>query len=293
MRDLKLDKLQLSFAVLNLVAAAITAVLVFADPREILGVPLWMKPFKFFVSATLMSMTLAYVIPKIEKAQRLVRIASIVIVGSLTVELVLITWAAASETTSHFNVSSPLAISVWTAMAGFITAVWVATMILALMYLRYGSDKGILKRSMVWGMGISIIGMGVAFLMTGPTSDQLADFQGIAGAHTVGAADGGPGLPLFGWSTIAGDLRIPHFFGLHALQALPLFALALRNRASKLSVDLFGIGYLIAIALLTAQALGQQSIVETPIWMMVMLLVAVLAPLIIALAGNNKKKQQT
>ena len=108
----------------------------------------------------------------------------------------------------------------------------------------------------------------------------------------MGAADGGPGLPLFGWSTIAGDLRIPHFFGLHALQALPLFALALRNRASKLSVDLFGIGYLSAIALLTAQALGQQSIVETPIWMMVMLLVAVLAPLIIALAGNNKKKQQ-
>lgn len=287
----RLDKLQLSFAILNLVAATVAAVLVFADPREILGVPLWMKPFKFFISATLMSLTLAYVIPRIQKAKKLVHIASIVIVASLTVELVLITWAAASETTSHFNVSNPLAISIWTAMAGFITAVWVATIILTLMYLRYGRDQGILKRSMVWGMGISIIGMGVAFLMTGPTSDQLADFQGIAGAHTVGAADGGPGLPLFGWSTIAGDLRIPHFFGLHALQALPLFALALKDRASKLSVDAFGVGYLVAIALLTAQALNQQSIVETPIWMAAVLALAVLAPVILALAGQTKDKQ--
>jgi len=284
----RLDRLQLSFAALNAVAALVAGILVFADAREILGVPLWMKPLKFFVSATLMSLTLAYVIPRIEKARKLVRIASIMIVASLTVELVLITWAAASETTSHFNVSNPLAISVWTAMAGFITAVWVATMILTLMYLRYGIDEGILKRSMVWGMGISIIGMGVAFLMTGPTSGQLADFQGIAGAHTVGAADGGPGLPLFGWSTVAGDLRIPHFFGLHALQALPLFALVLKSRASKLSVDLFGIGYLVVIALLTAQALGEQSIVNTPIWMALVMMAALAAPVVLALASRRE-----
>ena len=284
----RLDRLQLNFGVLNAVAALVAGILVFADAREILGVPLWMKPFKFFVSATLMSLTLAYVIPRIEKARKLVRIASIVIVVSLTVELILITWAAASETTSHFNVSNPLAISVWTAMAGFITAVWVATMILTLMYLRYGIDEGILKRSMVWGMGISIIGMGVAFLMTGPTSGQLADFQGIAGAHTVGAADGGPGLPLFGWSTVAGDLRIPHFFGLHALQALPLFALVLKSRASKLSVDLFGIGYLVVIALLTAQALGGQSIVNTPIWMALVMMAALAAPVVLALASRRE-----
>jgi len=284
----RLDRLQLSFAALNAVAALVAGILVFADAREILGVPLWMKPLKFFVSATLMSLTLAYVIPRIEKARKLVRIASIMIVASLTVELVLITWAAASETTSHFNVSNPLAISVWTAMAGFITAVWVATMILTLMYLRYGIDEGILKRSMVWGMGISIIGMAVAFFMTGPTSYQLADFQGIAGAHTVGAADGGPGLPLFGWSTVAGDLRIPHFFGLHALQALPLFALVLKSRASKLSVVLFGIGYLVVIALLTAQALGGQSIVNTPIWMALVMVAALAAPVVLALASRRE-----
>jgi hypothetical protein len=70
--------------------------------------------------------------------------------------------------------------------------------------------------------------MGLAYLMTSPTADQLANFQGIAGAHTVGVSDGGPGLPFLGWSTVAGDLRVGHFFGLHSIQvAAILLAISL------------------------------------------------------------------
>ena len=68
--------------------------------------------------------------------------------------------------------------------------------------------------------------------MTRPTTAQLdaaraGERMTISGAHTVGAADGGPGLIGTGWSTEHGDLRVPHFIGLHAVQALPLLVLLL------------------------------------------------------------------
>jgi hypothetical protein len=289
----RLDKHQLAFAIASGLAAVIAAVLVIVDDRTLLGAPLWMKPFKFFISAALMALTLAYVIPRITKMARLVRVASLVIIGSLVVELVLITWAAANETTSHFNVSSPLAIAVWSAMATFIATVWVATMLITLAYVRHGESDGPMKRALSWGMAISVVGMGVAFFMTGPNADQLANFEGIAGAHTVGAVDGGPGLPLFGWSTEAGDLRIAHFFGLHALQAIPLAVLLLKNKISKVGIDAIALGYLLLVVLLTAQALIGESIVKTSLGFGLGIASAIVLPLVGALIQGRAAKTST
>jgi len=287
-----LDRLQCVFAVVNAVAAVVTGFLIVVDDRTILGEPLWMKPFKFFISAALLSLSLSYLVPRISKAPRTTRIASITIVVCLTVELVLITSAAAAETTSHFNVSSPAATAVWSAMAWFITVLWFATMVLTVMFIRSPGVDQIMKRAFTWGLVVSVAGMGVAFLMTSPTAEQLADFQGVAGAHTVGSEDGGPGIPLFGWSTVAGDLRAPHFVGLHALQLIPLTVFFLRTKISVTGVSFIGVGYLIVVGLLTAQALAGQSVLAPLPAFALGIIAAIAVPLTAALIRGPRAKKE-
>ena len=107
--------------------------------------------------------------------------------------------------------------------------------------------------------------------MTRPTAAQLDGMRSgepvtVVGAHTVGAADGGPGLPGTGWSSEHGDLRVAHFVGLHALQALPMIALLMGRRAapgaSARVVVVAGSSYALLFVTLLWQALRGQSVLK-------------------------------
>ena len=244
------------------VAAAVFAVAIvplwLVDPRTVGGVSTWEKPLKFFISSVIFALTYSWLSSFITKNQRVVKIASWAILVAFVVELSLITAVAAFAQTSHFNVSSPLAITIWALMAVFISTVLVATVILSLLIIRDRSQSAEVRLGLGLGSINTSIGMALAFLMTSPTANQLADFQGIAGAHSVGVADGGPGLPFLGWSTIAGDLRVGHFFGLHSIQVaivLVAIALSLPNAARIPALVVGNLTYLGFVGLTTFQAL--------------------------------------
>jgi hypothetical protein len=149
-----------------------------------------------------------------------------------------------SSATSHFNVSTPAAIVIWSLMATFISIVLFATLFLSIMILLQKQQEFDLKLTLVLGSLNTAVGMGLAYLMTSPTANQLANFQGIAGAHAVGVEDGGPGLPFFGWSTVAGDLRVGHFFGLHSIQVAAILLAVALVLPSVLRVPLLIVGNL-------------------------------------------------
>lgn len=261
--------------VLSILLAGLTVVTLvgwLVDGRELLGVNLWEKPLKFAISGTIYAVTWAWIIGHFTRWQRQAWWAGTVIAITLAIELVIITGAAVAGITSHFNVSTPLTTTLWSIMALAITTLWIATFVAAVALWRNPGADPARQAAIRTGVIISLIGMGLAFLMTGPTADQLNDWQGIAGAHTVGSADGGPGLALLGWSTVAGDLRIPHFMGMHALQVVPLLALLLEAGARRVpllrdamvrrGLVLTGAGaYLAVVGLVTVQALRGQSIV--------------------------------
>jgi hypothetical protein len=198
------------------------------DSRELLGVSVWEKPIKFYISVAIFSFTYSWLSSFLTRGGRWVKLTGFVIAVSLAVEIVIILAMASIGETSHFNVSTPTAIAIWSIMATFISIVLFSTIFISLMIMFQKQQEFNLKLALALGSINTAVGMGLAYLMTWPTATQLANYQGIAGAHAVGVSDGGPGLPFLGWSTVAGDLRVGHFFGLHSIQvAAILLALSL------------------------------------------------------------------
>jgi hypothetical protein len=121
------------------------------------------------------------------------------------------------------------------------------------------------------GMTLTIVGALTGPLMTRPTPAQLADVRAggrmtVSGAHSVGGSDGGPGVPVTGWSREYGDLRVPHFIGLHAIQALALIAVGLRRWRAPEAVRVRALlaataSYASLFLLLLWEALRGQSVV--------------------------------
>lgn len=214
----------------SLVALVVSVVGLVADDQIITGAPAWLKPLKFGISIAVYCATLAWLLTMITGHPRLVRLVAWVTGLALAGELVLIGMQVVRGTTSHFNVADAFDARVFDAMGGLVALVFFAAATAAVLVARQRGLPPVLASGVRGGLLVSLLGMASAGLMLANRSIDPG------GAHTVGAADGGPGLPLTGWSTEHGDLRIPHFVGLHALQALPLLAWALQRYAHRLSV---------------------------------------------------------
>ncbi|WP_372672082.1 hypothetical protein [Amycolatopsis kentuckyensis] len=264
-------------AALGVVAVLCVAALL-VDQRTLAGAPIWAKPFKFAVSGALYFATWSWLVSLLPRFRRTASWLTNFLVLIFAAEYVLLVFQAARGRASHFNNATPQDALIYNVMGKMIMGLWVATLVLTVLVLFTKLED----RASFWavraGAVLSLVGISLGILMTSPTAQQLAQWQtggtpDTVGAHTVGLADGGPGLPILGWSTVAGDLRIPHFVGMHALQVLPLLAIALaalaprfarlRDDAVRARLVLVGAaGYAGLTALVTWQALRAQSIVH-------------------------------
>lgn len=256
--------------VLMLAALAGSLAGLWLDPRTITGAPAWLKPAKFAVSTAIYTLTLAWVFSYLPAWPRTRRIGGWTTAATLVLEVAIIDAQAWRGTTSHFNVGAPLDLSLWTVMGLAIVLQTLASIAIAVALWRQPFVDRALGWALRLGLSITILGASSAGLMTRPTAAQMAHARAthqmtVVGAHTVGAPDGGPGLPATGWSREHGDLRVPHFLGLHALQALPLFALAFLRRGwsetMRTRVMFTAAGnYALLFAILLSQALRGQAL---------------------------------
>lgn len=181
------------------------------DTRMVAGVNPWIKPMKFGVSIAAYFWTLAWFMGHLGRPRWMLSLirwgVSTIMVG----EFLCICIQAARGTTSHYNVSGVFDAAIWGFMSvGIMLDALLALLVLALFAKRHDQ----LAPAYLWG-----VRLGLAVFSLGGLEGL---FMVFGASHTVGLADGGPGLPFLDWSTKAGDLRIAHLMGLHALQVFPL-----------------------------------------------------------------------
>jgi len=243
---------------LMLLLLLVSTLISISDTRLILGLNPWLKPMKFLVSITIFLWTVAWFMPETSPAGRHRAIVSWTIAAAMTVEIVMIMMQAARGTTSHFNRQSLFDVIVFGIM-GLGVAFNTLAMTLFLWSIRRDTPPG--RAGYLWG-----IRLGVAMFL-------LASLQGaviiVNDGHAVPGPDGGPGLPFVNWSTDQGDLRAAHFFGMHAMQGLPLVgflsdrAWADRHSPSTLPRNLVvvaGILWLAGTAALLTKALSGRPV---------------------------------
>ena len=286
-------------AVICVVVAIALVPLWILDSRELLGVSVWEKPIKFYISVSIFSFTYSWLSSFLTRGGRWVKLTGFVIAMSLAVEIVIILAMASIGETSHFNVSTPTAIAIWSIMATFISIVLFSTIFISLMIMFQKQQELNLKLALALGSINTAVGMGLAYLMTWPTAAQLTNYQGIAGAHAVGVSDGGPGLPFLGWSTVAGDLRVGHFFGLHSIQvAAILLAISLMlPLAFRIPLIVVGnITWLGFVGLVTWQSLRAEPFASpsetTLVGYAVLLSVATLSLTLLVMTQNRISKNK-
>ncbi|WP_020597164.1 hypothetical protein [Spirosoma panaciterrae] len=245
----KRNALLYRFGWLCLAGTFVCAILALATNVQVLGINAFIKPMKFFVSITIFCWTMSWYTGYLSPT-RTITIYNWVVVVAMAIELIIITGQATLGKLSHFNVNSALDGMLFSIMGIAITVLTGWTGYIGYLFFRLHTPQ--LSASYLWAIRIGIL----TFVVFAFEGFMMATRLG----HTVGAPDGGAGLPILNWSTRYGDLRIGHFFGMHALQLIPLFGYYIARR--PIQVFLFTTVYIGVVSFLLLEALGARPLLS-------------------------------
>ena len=200
----------------------ICSLLPLVDARLLLGVSVWEKPAKFFLSLGVHFATIAWGLSLLKpdglRSRGLLWAVRLMIVAAV-LELVVIVARAARGEASHFNVGTPIDGALYAIMGvGSLMLTFTAG------YVGYRIWRN--RNGDIWRMAA-----GLGLMLGAVLSTVTAGYMSSLAGHSVGGdVSGVTGLPFFHWSTTGGDLRVAHFVALHAMQMVPLAALSGQRR---------------------------------------------------------------
>lgn len=210
----KRNSLLFWFGGFNVLLLLLAAMMFFVDDTIISGINAWIKPMKFAMTVIIYCWTFAWLLEYLP-SQGKKKVISVLIIICMAVENGFIFLQAFRGVRSHFNVQTAFDGIVFSIMGLFIL---INSFVILYTIVLFFSGNVKLETRMLWAWRAGLILFFLGGISGGIMSGLLT--------HTVGASDGGPGLPFLNWSTVAGDIRTAHFFTLHGLQIIPLAAFA-------------------------------------------------------------------
>jgi hypothetical protein len=247
-----------SVARLFLLAAIPCLIAMIVDSRTVNDVSGWIKPTKFFVSLALYFATLAWYFGYLPQTAQRSYAGRFVIWAAIIAGTLEITWMVAAATNgvpAHFNREG-----VW-ATAYSLAGVGAVTLMIAVLVqgVQLARDR-VVRIAPAFRLSL-VIGAILSCAATVFIAMTLASGDG----HWIGGArsDAG-GLPLLGWSRTGGDLRVAHFWALHAQQFIPLagwLVVRTRMRWQRSAVLVFAAAYIGLMAFTFMQALQEQPFI--------------------------------
>ena len=225
------------------------------DHRVLLGLNPWIKPMKFDLSVILYLLTVAAALSALGRWPRMRWVIGWGIGISMVIENGIISLQSLRGVRSHMNFSTVEDAMLFSVMGLLIALNTALVLWLMVLVCSTGTEW---PRAAVWGLRL---GLGIFLAGSLEGVFMIAKFQ----AHTVGGKDGGPGLPFVNWSTAHGDLRVAHFFALHALQLLPLLGYGLSRTRLPRPVQLAGVVAGSAVYLLAVWGLFHQAMTGSPL----------------------------
>lgn len=238
----------------NLLAALALLLLMPFWETKVLGINSLIKPIKFCISIWIYSWTFAFILHDFinKKTVKRFSITAGVIMG---IEQLIIIVQALRGKQSHFNQDSwPDAIA-YMIMGILISTITIYTLIVSIKYIRQATNiySAFQKRAIEIGLIFFVFFSFYGGYMSGVNT------------HTVGGLDGSEGILFLNWSKLFGDLRIAHFFGLHSLQIIPLFAYFIESKLSenktKTYLYIFATVYLALVLGIMIQAINGKPLV--------------------------------
>ena len=201
-------------------------ILAFADERTFNGVSTWAKPLKFALSIAVYFATLVWFAPLMPNGYfeaRKGRLLTNLPIVCAVLEIAYIALQAARGEASHYNNTSMFYSLMYSlmgvgALSLVIVCAWMGTVIAR----RFGMRDAYAFAA--------VVGLWMTFVLGGGFGGYMAAQPG----HWVGGAptDAG-GWWLMKWARDGGDLRVAHFFGMHAMQVLPVVGWLAGRSASR------------------------------------------------------------